>query len=67
MSHIMFSEGENSSQLSNEVSDLISNPESSWELSSDGKGLERSFKFKTFKTTWVRRPVNEKAMWDNCG
>ena len=26
-----------------------------WQLSPNGKGLEREIRFKTFKTTWVRR------------
>jgi len=35
-----------------------------WRLSDDGKGLERAFKFKTFKQTWefMNRVVDESAL-----
>jgi len=32
-----------------------------WKLCNDGKGLERQFKFKTFRATWVSLPYLYRA------
>lgn len=47
-----FSEGSDEPRLKKELDGLLSNR---WALTADGKGIERSFKFKTFAKTWVRR------------
>lgn len=46
-----FSEGSDEPRLTKELDGLLSNR---WTLTTDGKGIERSFKFKTFAKTWVR-------------
>ena len=48
---ISSSEGEDSNGLANEATALIDGGR--WQLCNNGKGLERQFKFKTFKATWV--------------
>jgi hypothetical protein len=52
-----FSAGEDEVKIANEVSSLLSTHGGRWTLTSEGKGLERSFRFKTFKKTWVRNNV----------
>lgn len=47
-----FSEGSDEPRLTKELDGLLGNR---WTLTIDGKGIERSFKFKTFAKTWVRR------------
>lgn len=47
-----FSEGSDEPRLTKELDGLLGNR---WALTADGKGIERSFKFKTFAKTWVRR------------
>lgn len=47
-----FSEGSDDSSLSASLSKLTA-PHGEWTLTSDGRGLERSFKFKTFKAAWA--------------
>lgn len=47
-----FSEGSDEPRLTKELDGLLSNK---WTLTADGQGIERSFKFKTFAKTWVRR------------
>jgi hypothetical protein len=39
-----------------ELSPLLKSNGGKWALIDSGKGVERSFKFKTFKKTWVCRP-----------
>ena len=46
------SEGEDGNDLAQQATALIDNGR--WRLCNGGKGLERQFKFKTFKATWVR-------------
>lgn len=48
-----FSEGSDEPRLTKELDGLLKNR---WTVTADGKGIERSFKFKTFAKTWVRRP-----------
>lgn len=45
-----FSEGSDEPRLTQELDSLLSR----WTLTTDGQGIERSFKFKTFAKTWVR-------------
>ncbi|KAK3703148.1 hypothetical protein LTR37_014625 [Vermiconidia calcicola] len=44
------SEGEDPATLAQETIELVDNGR--WQLCNSGKGLERQFKFKTFKATW---------------
>lgn len=46
------SPGENAEELATQTTNLVDN--GLWQLWNGGKGLERQFKFKTFKATWVR-------------
>ncbi|KAJ0117962.1 pterin 4 alpha carbinolamine dehydratase [Diaporthe amygdali] len=43
-----FSEGSDEPRLTQELDSLLSR----WTLTTDGQGIERSFKFKTFAKTW---------------
>jgi 4a-hydroxytetrahydrobiopterin dehydratase len=45
------SAGEDPEVLARQTTELIDHGR--WRLCNDGKGLERLFKFKTFKATWV--------------
>lgn len=45
------SKGENASDLAAQATSLVDSGR--WNLWNNGKGLERQFKFKTFKATWV--------------
>jgi hypothetical protein len=47
----VFSEGEDTGNLTKDFVALVSGGR--WTMTSDRKGIERDFKFKTFKTTWV--------------
>jgi pterin-4a-carbinolamine dehydratase len=47
-----FSEGTDAVQVKTELKALLV-PAGRWQLSHDAKGVERRFKFKTFKKTWV--------------
>ncbi len=49
---IKASSGEDVDSLARETTRLVA--EGRWQLCNDGKGLEREFRFKTFKATWVR-------------
>jgi hypothetical protein len=55
MTTAVYSEGEDIEHISKELARLIHRTERNWALSENGKGLERSFKFKSFKTTWVSK------------
>ena|SRR6266536_6317053 len=55
-----------------DVSALLRGSGGKWELTGSGKGVERGFKFKTFKKTWVSfflsiikasRGVSDQAKW----
>ncbi|KAH0541485.1 hypothetical protein FGG08_004025 [Glutinoglossum americanum] len=48
----VYSEEEDIERISGEVASLIHKTDRGWAISENGKGLERSFKFKSFKTTW---------------
>ena len=50
-----FSAGADIPRLMTELRALIQ-PDGHWALSPDARGLEHTFKFKTFKQTWVRPP-----------
>lgn len=52
---LTIADGEEGNGVVEEATALIDNGR--WSLCNDGKGLERSFKFKTFKTTWVSSRV----------
>lgn len=45
------SKDEDSDSLARDVTKLVDNGR--WTVCNEGKGLERQFKFKTFKATWV--------------
>lgn len=45
------SEGSDADTVVRETTNLVDH--GSWQLCNGGKGLERQFKFKTFKATWV--------------
>ena len=45
------SSGEDPENLAKETTELVDHGH--WQLCNNGKGLERVFKFKTFKATWV--------------
>ena len=46
------STGSDSATLTQQTTDLVDHGR--WRICNDGKGLEREFKFKTFKAAWVR-------------
>lgn len=48
---ITASQGEDASDLAQQATSLVD--EGRWSICNNGKGLERQFKFKTFKATWV--------------
>ena len=50
-SDIRPSKGEDGDALTEQATSLVD--KGRWKLCNDGKGLERQFKFKTFKATWV--------------
>ena len=52
MASPQFSEGSDPAQLQSEVHKL-SNSARPWQLSPNGRGVERVLKFKTFKAAWV--------------
>ena len=49
-----FSAGSDEGTLRESLSSLLTEAGGRWQLTSEGTGLERSFKFKTFAKTWVR-------------
>lgn len=48
-----FSSNYNPEQGTRDLAPLLKENGGKWELIETGKGLERGFKFKTFKKTWV--------------
>ena len=48
---ISASKDEDAAALAQEATALVD--DGRWQLCNNGKGLERQFKFKTFKATWV--------------
>jgi 4a-hydroxytetrahydrobiopterin dehydratase len=48
------SSGDDATTLATEATRLIDHGR--WRLCNDGKGVEREFRFKTFKATWVPYP-----------
>jgi 4a-hydroxytetrahydrobiopterin dehydratase len=48
-----FSQGADTEPTRKKLTTLISSPGGRWALTSSGKGIERTFKFKTFTKTWV--------------
>jgi 4a-hydroxytetrahydrobiopterin dehydratase len=50
-SEISASKGESIEALVSQTTSLVDSGR--WKLCNDGKALERQFKFKTFKATWV--------------
>lgn len=53
------SQGESADDLAAQTTTLVD--QGRWKLWNDGKGLERQFKFKTFKATWVRSLISAKT------
>ena len=51
---ISASKGEDSEALAKAATQLVDNGR--WRICNAGRGLERQFKFKTFKATWVCSP-----------
>lgn len=49
---LSISRGEEPETIVQQITDLVDNGK--WAVCNAGKGLERPFKFKTFKATWVR-------------
>ncbi|KAJ9138805.1 hypothetical protein NKR23_g8153 [Pleurostoma richardsiae] len=47
-----FSEGSDTESLSHALKPLLTSSGGRWSLTSNGQGLERPFKFKTFAKTW---------------
>jgi hypothetical protein len=50
----LFSSNYNLEKGSKDIEPLLRASGGKWSLIESGKGVERSFKFKTFKKTWVR-------------
>lgn len=50
--NLSVSEGDDVNKVSNEAMELIRGGR--WQLCNDGSAVQRHFKFKTFKSTWVR-------------
>lgn len=57
-SHFSISEGENAEATSREAEKLLTRAQSPWRLCCQGRGLERDFRFGTFKATWVSLDVH---------
>ncbi|GAB7355072.1 hypothetical protein MBLNU459_g5661t2 [Dothideomycetes sp. NU459] len=49
---IKCSAGEDEAKVSSQATALTGSGGGRWRLTDDGKGLERGFRFKTFKATW---------------
>ena len=49
-SAVSISQGEDQATVLAQASELVDHGK--WQICNGGKGLERGFKFKTFKTTW---------------
>ncbi|KAI5257114.1 transcriptional coactivator/pterin dehydratase [Aureobasidium subglaciale] len=47
-----YSAGENEEQLGRDATALTTQGGGRWKVTSDSRGLERTFRFKTFKATW---------------
>jgi hypothetical protein len=47
------SPGYDPEEASQDLAVLLKSSGGRWTLTADGKGIERTFKFKTFKKTWV--------------
>ena len=54
-----YSANEKTEEVDHLLYPLLKEGGGTWELSGDSKGLERTFKFKTFRTTWVRAHLTE--------
>ena len=52
-SQLSISSGQDTEEISAKLKALMDDSGGRWSLTSDGKGLERAFHFKTFNTTWV--------------
>lgn len=51
--HLHISDGQDMEQLRRNLEPLLHSRGGQWCLTADGKGMQRSFKFETFKRTWV--------------
>lgn len=52
-----YSAGEDEEQLSRNAAALTTESGGRWKVTDDKRGLERTFRFKTFKATWVCEEV----------
>jgi 4a-hydroxytetrahydrobiopterin dehydratase len=48
-----YSVGEDEEQLGRDATALTTEGGGRWKATNDSRGLERTFRFKTFKATWV--------------
>lgn len=55
-SDLAISDNPDKTEIVRAATELVDNGK--WHLSNGGAGLERPFKFKTFKATWVRTPAS---------
>ena len=60
-SEISPSQGESIDTLVSQTTALVDSGR--WKLCNDGKGLERQFKFRTFKATWVFNRILQIPQW----
>lgn len=59
-----FSAGEDEEQLSRSATALTTTGGGRWKPTDDNRGLERTFRFKTFKATWVSIAEPQKSRFD---
>ena len=50
---VQYSAGEDEEQLGRNAIALTTEGEGRWKVTDDKRGLERTFRFKTFKANWV--------------
>ena len=50
---VSMSQGQDEEELLHKLRGLLKDNGGLWELTANGKGLERTFYFKTFNRTWV--------------
>ena len=54
-SQLAVSLGQDEDEIVSRLDSLLNDVNGRWSLTNDGKGLERTFRFKTFNSTWVGR------------
>lgn len=60
--HLHISDGQDTEQLRRNLEPLLRSRSGRWCLTPDDKGIQRSFKFETFKRTWVSSDWDVQAM-----